>query len=101
MSELKLKLYEVHYSNVKPADMPKAKAVMLKLGMDGVMETPRESEGNIRGLLRATDISEAEHMARQVRYLSGGAIKEGMHIRPISPQGPSTAERIRHAFGFK
>ncbi|HUY70146.1 MAG TPA: hypothetical protein VMV00_01090 [Candidatus Baltobacteraceae bacterium] len=100
MSEQKMQLYEVHYSSVKPKDMPKAKEVMQKSGMEGIMETPRESEGNIRGLLRATDINEAEHMARQVLYLSGGAIKEGMHIRNIT-QGPTTAERIRHALGFK
>ncbi|MDE1810988.1 MAG: hypothetical protein KGH66_03030 [Candidatus Micrarchaeota archaeon] len=93
MTQPQMQRYQIHYKCKNPSDIPKVINLMRQSGMEEIIETPKEWMGNIRGVLRATDIGEAEHQARQITNSSGGFIT-AMHIRNLSQDEPKAKKHI-------
>ena len=102
-AEIKLQKYEVHY-RCAPSDVSKANALLRRLGMEEVVGTPTDWKGNIRGIIRATDVNDAELRSREIISKSEGTLSPGHHIKNLSQEEHKAKKPvsayIREIFSF-
>ena len=95
-----VQVYEVHYG-CKSGFIPEVNAAMRTYGMEGIVETPLDWNGNIKGFMRARSIGEAEERAREISHYLTGKIR-GMHIKNVSEEQKyeTVIGQIRKIFNF-